>query len=262
MSKRDIQFIDHLKAPYLPLYHKYFPMTLFWTPKSGCTTLNRWFFFQLGLFDDVSHRSGGEVHRYRNDIFTKETEYSSILIESLLAEKQDTYKLVRNPYRRAVSSFLSTICSPWLISMFHGDLNRGMSFKQFLYYLKNLGSEISSVDPHIGLQYINGEEHFIKNYIYLENFSTHIRDIENKYGLLEAPLSEITKSPHHFAEKMVKKGEFAEMIMTMGIFDWSFPTYESLYNQETKDLVREIYRKDFEAYGYDQDDLKLASTVL
>ncbi|RCK09645.1 hypothetical protein DT075_36330 [Bacillus licheniformis] len=38
--------LNRLIYLYTPLYAEDFPIILFWIPKSGCTTLNRWFFFQ------------------------------------------------------------------------------------------------------------------------------------------------------------------------------------------------------------------------
>ncbi len=84
-------------------------------------------------------------------------------------------------------------------------MNTGLSFTQFLHYLKDLGPEISAIDRHLGPQYLEGEEEFVTNYIYLEQFSAQIREIENKYKLLKSPISQLSKSPHHLSDTMLKK---------------------------------------------------------
>jgi hypothetical protein len=33
------------------------------------------------------------------------------------------------------------------------------------------------------------------------------------------------------------------------------PEYKNFYDDETRDLVRELFKKDFEKYGYNQYDL-------
>ncbi|CAM3868078.1 sulfotransferase family 2 domain-containing protein [Cytobacillus oceanisediminis] len=256
MFENDHQLIKRLIGYYVPLYNKDFPLILFWTPKSGCTTFNKWFFFQIGLIEKVPNRKGG-VHGYRDHVYRKEPVYTQGLTNSLIKGNKDTYKLVRNPYRRAVSSFLHTISNQWLISKFNSDINKGISFKQFLYHLKDLGPAINKADRHISLQYIEGEERFIKNYIKLEKFANQIREIESKYGLLKAPLSQLSTSPHHFSEMMNNRGEFAETVITKEKFEGNFPTFKSFYNNETKRLVKEIYSKDFEVYDYDQDSLNI-----
>ncbi|MEC0554664.1 sulfotransferase family 2 domain-containing protein [Bacillus haynesii] len=241
---------------YTPLFAKDFPIILFWIPKSGCTTLNRWFFFQNGLLEDVDRRCAGEVHHYRNTIYTQQPNYVKDLLADLREGKKDTYKLVRNPFRRAVSSFLAAICSPNFIYLFNSDMNTGLSFNQFLHHLKDLGPDINAIDRHLGPQYIEGEEEFVANYIYLEQFSAQIREVENKYKLLKSPVSQLSKSPHHLSDTMLKKGKFADTVLTMSSFDWVLPTFESFYNDETKELVQDIFAKDFEVYGFDPKHIK------
>jgi hypothetical protein len=244
-----------LNTPYFPLYNKDLPIILFWTPKSGCTTLNKWFFFQIGLLGKINQKSAQLVHGYRVNEYRKEPYYTQELKTNLLKGTKDTFKLVRNPYRRAVSSYLDTISFQWLISKFNSDVDKGLSFKQYLLYLKNLGDSINRMDRHLAPQYIEGEERFIKNYIKLENFNNHIQEIENKYGLLTAPLSQISRSSHHFSGKMVKKGNFAEEVLNVKKCADGFPTYKSFYNKQTKELVREVFSKDFSVYGFEEDSL-------
>lgn len=235
----DYNDIKGLLEPYPPLYAKDFPLILFWVPKSGSTTLHRWFLFQNGSPEDVCLMSDEEVHHYRNTMYTEKPGYTKELAEHLLKQKKDAYKLVRNPFRRAVSLFLTAVSA--------GDILDGMSFKQFLYRLQKAGA----LDRHLAPQYINGEEEVVEHYIYLEDFKAHIREIENKYRLIKAPLSKLSKSPHHFSNFMVKKEKSADAAVTKTTFDWVIPTYESFYDKEATQLVADIFKKDFEVYGFD-----------
>ncbi len=44
----------------------------------------------------------------------------------------------------------------------------------FLHYLHANGADSDYLNPHYSQQYIQGEEEFVTNYIYLENFSNEI----------------------------------------------------------------------------------------
>ena len=79
---------------------------------------------------------------------------------------------------------------------FYNDKNipKGISFKQFLYYVKAIGPKSSQLDQHFSQQYIDGEEKIIKQNIKLENFNTIIPKLEKNmdyflliYHSLQAP---------------------------------------------------------------------------
>ncbi|WP_042357222.1 sulfotransferase family 2 domain-containing protein [Bacillus rubiinfantis] len=245
----------------LPNYHRDFPLILFWSQKSGCTTLLKWFFYQIGLLNEAV-RFNPWVHYYENEVYKSQPEYREELMEQILSEQKDTVKLVRNPYKRAVSQFLilpSTKGIPnwdgeWekIREFLYGDKNsdRGISFKQFLLYVKDYPGVI---DDHLTPQYLEGEEMFVSNYVYLESFSKQIRAIEKKYRLKKAAIGALTDSLHHLTDFMVLKGgEYAELEITPNMFigHKKLPTSESFYNQETIELVNHIYKKDFEVYRY------------
>lgn len=84
-------------------------------------------------------------------------------------------------------------------------MQKKKSFKHFLHYLHANGADSDYLNPHYSQQYIQGEEEFVTNYIYLENFSNEISKIENKYNLQTIPLDTLTRSWHHQAPKMIHK---------------------------------------------------------
>lgn len=253
----------------LPLYNKNFPLILFWSQKSGCTIFVKWFFFQLGLLDRALQYNPW-VHYYREQIYEQQKNYKENLVEEILLSRKDTIKLVRNPYYRAISSFIALSRNVLLRNKRQQEwkkikkclynckryndekLLENISFKQFLYYLKKNGAKIGLVDGHRAQQYINNEETYVSNYIHLENFNSYIHEIEGKYELLDSPETILT-SKHHQAHKMRKQGHYAEKIITEEIFSKNFlPTYDSFYDRETTELVNEIFKKDFEVYGYEK----------
>lgn len=240
----------------LPFYEKEFPLILFYSLKGGSTTLIKWFFFQIGLLQKAIAYNPS-VHLYRMDIYEKQENYKLKIKEQLLGDKKDVYKLVRNPYNRAVSSFLATLTNKAILNQIAPGLHNGLSFKQFLYIIKDIGVKKGLINAHIAQQYVEEEELFIRNYVHLEHFTTSIRNIEKKYNLLESPILNIIKSPHHRAQQMTDKGKqtFAEVNMSLKTLYGFLPEYKNFYDEETKDLVRELFKKDFEKYGYNQNDL-------
>ena len=89
-----------------PLFHEDFPLILLWSEKSGCTTLLKWFFYQLGLLDDALKHSDW-VHDYENQVFKARDDYLLDLDRALDKQEKPVVKLVRDPYQRALSSYLS-----------------------------------------------------------------------------------------------------------------------------------------------------------
>ncbi|MGQ4706058.1 sulfotransferase family 2 domain-containing protein [Bacillus thuringiensis] len=245
----------------IPHFQEDFPLILFWSQKSGCTSLALWFFYQINLLETAlnNHSDLGYIHNYEYTIYKAHPMYQKQLISALQTKQKNTYKLVRNPYKRAVSSFIFFIpffeiqhphwrpIKKFLYKNENGD--KGFSFKQFLYYLLHNKETNIDVDPHYAQQYIPGEEQFVTNYIYLEKFNMTIRALEMKYNLQHSPLHTLIKSKHHQSDKMSYEGNYADIDITDPLFP-KFPTYKSFYDKETLELVHSIYHQDFTTYKY------------
>jgi hypothetical protein len=77
------------------LYEKNFPLLFFWSPKSGCTSLIKWFFFQIGILQKaVDYNSW--VHFYRMEVFEKQENHKLKVVKQLADDNKEVYKLVRN----------------------------------------------------------------------------------------------------------------------------------------------------------------------
>lgn len=260
--------MDHMKSMNLmfkrmPNYHQSFPIILMWSHKSGCTTLLSWFFHQIDLLD-IAQKYHPWIHQYEINVFKNKDSYAEELVGQLLNRKKEVYKLVRNPYKRAVSSFLMLYYydEPYWYEVWKtieqqpftdsiGQGHSGVSFKQFLYYLKETGSDISSTNHHFAEQYIDGEEQFVDHIIKLENFRIHLAEIENKHNLKKTDSNQFL-SGHNTSNYMKYEGQYAEMSINDPLFP-VFPTYNSFFDDETKSLVEEIYHRDFVMYGYEKN---------
>ncbi|ARW58527.1 beta-galactosidase [Bacillus phage Carmel_SA] len=248
----------------VPHFNSNFPLVLFWSQKSGCTSLAHWFFYQINLFKQAI-KYNSFIHNYENEIYKNSSYYFIELAAALYAKRKDTYKLVRNPYTRTVSSFFSLIAPPYIENpawkpircFYYGDdnCNKPISFKIFLYYLKAQMKDLEQIDPHLMQQYVPDEEEFVTKYIYLENFSTEIVHLEQIYQLKTSPLHILTKSWHHQKDRAIFKGNFADADITDPLFP-RLPTYDSFYDLETIQLVQDIFNKDFITYKYPLTPLK------
>ncbi len=88
-----------------PLHDDRLPFILVFTPKAGCTSLLKWFLFQTGeLAQARAHATW--LHRYRIGVLQARAGYREALAQKIVRGDTPVIKLVRNPYHRAVSSFL------------------------------------------------------------------------------------------------------------------------------------------------------------
>jgi hypothetical protein len=67
MSK-NIETLDYIINYRPPHYNKEFPLILFWRNKSGCSTLVKWFFFQIGILEEA-RKYARNVHKYEFKVY-------------------------------------------------------------------------------------------------------------------------------------------------------------------------------------------------
>lgn len=228
----------------IPLYSPEFPIVLFWSQKSGCTTLTKWFFFQINMLELAFEYNPWRLHEKKYK-FYEQHGYNDSLISVIDSRKKEIYKLVRNPFTRAISSYFQQLREN-LLSL----ENNSISFKGFLYYLKK---NIEGLwEGHCSRQYIYGEENVISKYIHLEKFEDEIKGVENEHQLLDSPISKIIPSDHHNQEKeiFIPSRPIADIIFKWEDFEKSIPHYSYFYDDETEELVKNIYKIDFEIYEY------------
>lgn len=149
----------------IPHFQKDFPLILFWSQKSGCTSFAHWFFYQINELK-TAFKYHSFIHNYEYEVYKAAPSYQSELIKALQTNQKRTYKLVRNPYYRAVSSFIAQIgplgyqLPQWkpIKQFLYKNENSvtGFSFKQYLYYIQHIKKQQAYLD------------HILINNIYLE----------------------------------------------------------------------------------------------
>ncbi|MBH9965390.1 sulfotransferase family 2 domain-containing protein [Rossellomorea oryzaecorticis] len=244
-----------------PLFDKSLPVAFLWSPKAGCTVLTKWFFYQIGHLEKAM-KINPSVHVYKGMFTKKYKSYKEI--ESGGAK---IYKLVRNPYKRAVSSYftIANYCyskgipnlpmekdKQRITSMFYPLTSyKGISFKQFLYYLDGRGADYTLVDGHISKQYCPEEDYLSPKIIKLENFNKEINRLQVKYNLKQTPAN-VLSTPHSYTKKMRQQADFTpDTIITPSQFvNGSLPEYKELFDHETIQLCNHIFHDDFSHYNY------------
>jgi len=278
-----VESADLMRFP-LPLHHANLPFVLAYTNKAGCTSLTKWFLFQIGELErarDAAQRkverrrsvpagalrNPGGAHTFRREKLQARPGYGVEWLDIALDRTKPVIKLVRNPYDRAVSSFLHLVdLTPnhvrewpralWDQILRAADLDPAateLSFRAYLTGLKKVIAGEIMVNRHVAPQYVEGEERIVSRVIRLENFEAEIRRLESEFGLLTAPLDRIVESRHHRHKHPSPPGSFADVpVSPRMIARGDTPTYSAFYDEGTRELVTEIYRADLARYGYEE----------
>ncbi|MDY7052712.1 sulfotransferase family 2 domain-containing protein [Limnospira fusiformis] len=249
-----------------PLYNKSLNLTLIFCAKSACSFGVKWFFYQAGLYQEAEsyHRF---PHKYRSEVFTQDPQYKKHIREVDRILNSNIICLVRDPFSRAVSSYIYALQAKYdnqKISKFLGiNINKRqtLSFYEFVQYLKSL--DIRNCNIHHQMQaHPLMEMGIIKPHIIkVENLFNDFQEVEKKLGLNPAPLSEISKSLEF--HRTPKDSEFKKEcyhIQFPPSRKQLFPHYKYFYSEELVRDVANLYRADFEIFGYKPElDLELTS---
>ncbi|WP_157961896.1 sulfotransferase family 2 domain-containing protein [Acuticoccus kandeliae] len=256
----------------IPLYDPSFPYIILWSQKSGCTTVVKWFFAQLGILDEAFAHSPW-IHDYESRVFKRREGYQRELLAALKSGSHKVVKVVRDPMVRAPSAFLVlaekgaiikhrrhwvqdhwALVDEWLAS--RGlDPAEGINFLEHLDMVNEFETRLpQSINQHLSPQYINGEEAFVQRHIPIESFTDWVKEVSGEPGVKPIDLEAIEGSSHHHGSDPARTaalGETPETArITRGVYaDWLFPSSRAFINERSIAKIRETYRLDFKAYG-------------
>lgn len=254
----------------VPLHHPDFPLVLLYSEKAGCTSFTKWFLFQIGKLEEAE-RYHRWIHRYRTSVLIEQPGYKAEAVRLVGSGRKPVIKLVRNPYTRAVSSFLHVLKvarkkdpERWerkLIAAARKGPGKpesavpAMSFRDFLRVLPASGTALGEINSHIARQHMPAEDGRVTRIIKVERFAEDIRGIEAEFGLATSPVESLSESHHHrtsLQDRVADGGCTADLEITSEqVRQGRVPAYDSLYDEETRALVRTCFAIDFEAYGYE-----------
>lgn len=237
-------------------------IVLFWSAKSGSVFIIKWFLYQMNILAKAKKHSHW-IHDYREEIY-KTTAYQQAMKD--LSNASDEYhimKLVRNPYTRAVSSYVECL---YMLKMGNPTAKKLMtkegkiplkeqySFAEFLDTLMSV--DIKNEDLHWRCQRHAAERKNIidiNTLVKLEAPTDTLNYLEQQLNLKPTEPFKFSASPHHNKKTTSEEQSFLGYTPLDAALRQDTPPYDCFYNAELEQKVVEIYKEDFEWYQYALD---------
>ena len=231
-------------------------IVVMWSPKAACTTAITWAFQHNGLLEEALGFSHW-IHRYRLRHYQKTERYLGRL-RHLRQHSRYVVKIVRNPFERAVSSFVHAYRHDYedfaLREMLGRPIDRHQrfSFREFVDLLER--SNLNRCNPHHRLQSTPLERHILfglkpHRTIKIEDgLERALSEIEHTFNL---PATDFTnpvfRSGHHTSR--AASSELAADRRDL----WGpvLPPAAAFYDDALIARVARLYAEDFQRYGYD-----------
>jgi len=250
---RDWYFNPYSKTKWglLPLLLDEKKIMLSLSPKSGSLFGVSWFFYQANLWQDVKEHPKW-AHHYRQEVYYKSPGYPASYRHFFASPETYTkIKLVRNPYCRAVSSYIHALRTPEIL--YRDTRNKftatEFSFETFLAEVEKLGTR--SCDVHYRTQTHEFERNSNWDYQHIVQLESAFKDIpklEKIYDLKTSPLENFRESEHNSRRKKSGKNYVGSTVFSSGYIKHS--PYPYFYNTELAQKVQELYAEDFRNFGY------------
>lgn len=212
-----------------------------WTPKSGCTIVKKMWFNYMNILEEALEFHKGWIHDFTPTFHKR---FGEATLDELKSDDFIKIKYVRNPYDRAVSSFIHG-CENDLFGKYN---DKNLSFFEFLDLLGSGNLGINEGKNHWRLQNSLPELEY-NEIIKIENLSSETKRLNQKYNL---DLNIYTSS-HHIKKTSALKDFSNFRMLDVKFFiktKKKFPSYDSFYTDKSKQLVYQIYKTDIERFNY------------
>ncbi len=186
------------------------------SPRCGCTTIKHILLDILGI-DKSNIEKYGNIH----DLFFSEHFFEFTLNRNLSVAPENYiyFSVVRNPYDRVVSFYEGK--RGGVVAKNGYRLTKDVSFTDFIYRLEDMGPS-------------NFEEHLCPQY---QGFRIPEMDYVVRFEFFKSDVKELFKSLGYEVEVPWKnKSDRSD--------------YRSYYNEDTKKIIKTIYREDFDKLDY------------
>lgn len=239
---------------------------LMWSAKAGCTFLTKWFFAQANLLK-TALRYDPWIHKYRDEVFFLSDEYRNN-VHGVINGDYKIIKVVRNPFSRAVSSYLTAIFQATkrnenpahlkVKASLEEFLKRKLtdettfSFREFVDYLETI--DILTCNIHHRQQLHPLEIKNVLNPTHIADLNQcqkHFKQLEKDLNLNSVEMEQLRDSPHH--TRRVTQMEFCGDIKYKWKRHATYPSHRSFYDEKLSQKIARIYEMDFDAYGYEKE---------
>ena len=239
-----------------PVVFKNEDIVLLHSGRAGSTFAIRWYLDQNDLTSE---------HGWTHDHRVKEIYPSSWHVERCEAVASGVpFKMARfcrNPYSRAVSSYLHSLLHEWIHRRIVEWVGRdsGYSFLEFLNFIADAG--VQCVDSHFATQVAHLEFMYrLDAFHRIEDGIDGLHAFEAELGVSPTSLDRyrwMVRSGHHLPYDVADDAA-ADRVFAIGPRAPIYPSPDAFYDERTVELVKRLYAADFESYGYSTDlpDLK------
>lgn len=224
-------------------------------PKCACSTIGQIMYYSDhgAFFDGDIHDASGGMHKWALP------DSQSLLERKITGHESYAFTCVRNPYGRILSSFFDKICGiqrngkryrgnlvPLLIQKYgievEGEFDQIASFRRFLLFARDTIRWRRPMDPdihwsamsgHIATFIVNGGTY--DNIFFTETFNDGMQsvldNVETRHDVNLKEIPKFNESEGHGPKRM--------------------HPIEDYFDDLSKHLVWEIYKKDFQLFKYD-----------
>jgi protein-L-isoaspartate O-methyltransferase len=249
----------------MPMVDREAKVVMAWTPRAACSLAVSIFVDHLGKRKQAERYAEGFIHSYRLDVLGPAYAATEVDLDDASLFK---FKVVRNPYARAVSSYshhLMTGAQPVQL----GEV----SFVEWLRTIRNIGLG-PPIDYHALLQTSEAEQVGTRSYDVIckldHNFRACLRRVNRRAGT-NFSVPTVGSEGGHFALHEQMHGDVAgrpwnsfklrdkhsnstrPTIRNSRVLPRPSDFYEGgPAGKEAAKIVAELYAIDFEQYGYDR----------
>lgn len=226
-----------------------------WTPKSACSKVVEMFYEQMGIHRGVHYT--GFIHDYRTNHMPNYTKVTESMLYDPAFYK---FKVTRNPYDRAVSSYIHSMSYSLIKDQIFRDKSEYLQDKEHTSFTRFLEWFLESKDfedgghfhmqshPHEHERWQQGRVSIFNRIVKVEEFDSGIKLVNvDKSTNYSYPAND----DHHYHVHNVSMTEYAgdtpiSKLLEMPIL----PPYRCFYNAKTRLLVQQIFQWDLLLYDY------------
>jgi hypothetical protein len=231
----------------LPLIDDAHRLVLLISPKAACTAAVKWFFRGAGVLDEALRMSPW-VHDFRIRSFDHRSGARQRLHGVLFDPRYRKVKVVRDPYDRAVSSFLHA--ARWA-DHFLPAAPPGFCFEDFLHAVQ--ATPRAARDPHVAEQRSFWEWRWpgvVDELVRAESLAEGLTALSDRLGI-DNPFDAAFAESDHLARRQPVSVPAAHRIGFRAILERVPADYADFYQDPAvRALAASIYAADFDAYGY------------